>query len=363
MPCSSSAPRPATASTAWAPRCAARAMSNSSPPGISRMPSRIVAGIGLSHVPSVGPVIDRKRENEPAWKPLFDAYVPVREWLAKLEPDVAIVVYNDHIADFSFDKYPTFAIGTAECYPIADEGFGTRPLPEVPGDADFSAHLCESLIGDEFDLTVCQEMGVEHGFLVPMNLCFPHTQAGWPVKTVPLQVNVIQHPLPSARRCYRLGQALRDAVLSYEKNLNVVVLGTGRMAHQLQGKGFGFMNEKFDRWFLDALESNSPKLLELSHHQIMEQAGAEAVELIMWLVMRGALSPRAKRVHRHYYAPMTTGMGLITFEEARAAPPRRPRPARAARSARGAAAAGRSRAGAARRPAAARARARRAKRP
>ena len=266
-------------------------------------------------MPSVGPVIDRGRQSAPAWKPLFDAYVPVRSWLEKLKPDVAIVVYNDHGADFTFDKYPTFALGAAERYAIADEGFGTRALPEVPGDAELSIHLCERLIEDEFDLTVCQEMGVEHGFLVPMNLCFPHTSSGWPVKSVPLQVNVIQHPLPTARRCYRLGQALRNAVSSYKEDLRVVVLGTGGMSHQLQGKRFGFMNEKFDQWFLDQLEASPESLAELSHHRIMEEAGAEAVELIMWLTMRGALSPKAKRVHRHYYAPMTTGMGLITFEE------------------------------------------------
>jgi protocatechuate 4,5-dioxygenase beta chain len=276
---------------------------------------RIVGGIGLSHVPSVGPVVDRKRENHPAWKPLFDAYVPVRDWLAKLKPDVAIVVYNDHVADFSFDKYPTFALGAAERYAIADEGFGTRPLPEVPGDAELSDHLCESLIGDEFDLTVCQELGVEHGFLVPMNLCFPHTESGWPVRSVPLQVNVVRHPLPTAGRCFRLGQALRRAVESYEKDLRVVVLGTGGMSHQLQGRRFGFMNEKFDQWFLDQLEKDPAGLAGISHRKIMEEAGAEAVELIMWLTMRGALSAQAKRVHRHYYAPMTTGMGLITFQD------------------------------------------------
>src|SRR5262245_9479982 len=189
------------------------------------MPSRIVAGIGLSHVPSVGPAVDRKREQDPAWKPLFDAYVPVREWLAKLEPDVAIVVYNDHVAEFPFDKYPTFALGAADAYPIADEGFGTRPLPEVAGDSELSIHLCESLIEQEFDLMVCQQMGVEHGFLVPMNLCFPHTATGWPVKSIPLQVNVVQHPLPTARRCYRLGEALRRAVESHPSDSRVVVLG------------------------------------------------------------------------------------------------------------------------------------------
>ena len=284
------------------------------------MPSKVVGGIGLSHVPSVGPALDRGKQSTPAWKPLFDAYVPVRAWLEKLKPDVAIVVYNDHVAEFGFDRYPTFALGAADRYRIADEGFGTRPLPEVSGDAEFSIHLCEELVNQEFELTVCQELGVEHGFLVPMNLCFPHTtskdgKAGWPVRSVPLQVNVVQHPLPTARRCYNLGRALRKAVESYPGDLKVVVMGTGGMSHQLQGKRFGFMNEKFDQWFLDELEKNPEELARLSHHKIMEEAGAEAVELIMWLTMRGALSPKAKRLHRHYYAPMTTGMGLITFED------------------------------------------------
>ena len=276
---------------------------------------KVVGGIGLSHVPSIGPVVDRKRTEEPAWKPLFDAYVPVREWLARLRPDVAIVVYNDHAADFSFDKYPTFALGVADRYAIADEGFGTRPLPEVAGDFELSNHLAQALIYEhEFDLTLCQELAVEHGFLVPMNLCFPHRAAAWPVRAIPLQVNVIQHPLPTARRCYRLGQALRAAIASYPQDARVVVMGTGGMSHQLQGKRFGYMNEKFDQWFLDQLEADPEALARITHQQIMEQAGAEAVELIMWLTMRGAVSPHARRVHRNYYAPMTTGMGLITFE-------------------------------------------------
>ena len=278
------------------------------------MPSRIIAGLGLSHVPSVGVAYDRGKMQTSAWKPLADAYVPVREWLARLKPDVVIVVYNDHGADFMFDKYPSFAIGAADRYGIADEGFGTRPLPEVRGDSHFSIHLCESLVENEFDLTVCQELAVEHGFLVPMNLCFEHRKDGWPVAAVPLQVNVIQHPLPTARRCYKLGQALRKAVSSYDQDLRVVVLGTGGMSHQLQGKRFGFMNEKFDQWFLDQLERDPEALAGITHQEIMEQAGAEAVELIMWLTMRGAVAPRARRVHRHYYAPMTTGMGLISFE-------------------------------------------------
>ena len=276
---------------------------------------RIVGGIGLSHVPSIGPVVDRGRMQEPAWKPLFDAYIPVREWLAKIKPDVAIVVYNDHGADFTFDKYPTVALGVAERYAIGDEGFGTRPLPQVQGDIELSTHLAETLVYEhEFDLTLCQELAVEHGFLVPMNLCFPHGASGWPVRAIPLQVNVIQHPLPTARRCYRLGEALRAAVETFPKDLNIVVMGTGGMSHQLQGKRFGHMNEKFDQWFLDQLEADPERLARITHQEIMEQAGAEAVELIMWLTMRGAVTPRARRVHRNYYAPMTTGMGLITFE-------------------------------------------------
>ncbi len=274
----------------------------------------IVAGIGTSHVPSIGTVYDRGRQADPAWKPLFDAYVPVREWLGRLKPDLAIMVYNDHGADFFFDKYPTFAVGAAEQYPIADEWFGTRPLPPIKGDLEFSWHLCESLVYNEFDLTICQELRVEHGFLVPMHLCF-EPEPDWSVSAVPIAVNVLQHPLPTARRCYKLGQAIRQAVESYEHDLRVVILGTGGMSHQLHGKRFGYMNEAYDQDFLDRLEGDPESLLQLTHQELMERFGAEGVELIMWLIMRGAMSNQARRVHRNYYAPMTTGMGLITFED------------------------------------------------
>jgi hypothetical protein len=276
---------------------------------------RIVAGIGTSHVPSIGGAYDRGKTATPAWRPLFDAYVPVREWLKEQEVDVCIMVYNDHGADFFFDKYPTFAIGCADQYAIADEGFGVRPLPAINGDVEFSQHLCTSLVYDEFDITVCQEMAVEHGFLVPMHLCFDPQEGGWPVASIPVQVNVLQHPLPTARRCYRLGQAIRRAVESYPKDIKVAIIGTGGMSHQLTGPNFGAMNEKEDREFLDKLEQDPESLTRLTHQEMMEKYGVEGIELIMWLVMRGALSSRAKKVHRNYYAPMTTGMGLITFEE------------------------------------------------
>jgi protocatechuate 4,5-dioxygenase beta chain len=277
---------------------------------------KIIAGIGTSHVPSIGVVYDQGRTQEPAWKPLFDAYEPVKDWLKEIKPDVAIVVYNDHGGDFFFDKYPTFAVGAADVYPVGDEGWGRRPLPDFTGDADFSWHLCNELVYNEFDITVCQEMAVEHGFMVPMHLCWDH-DPDWPVKVVPVAVNVIQHPLPTALRCWKLGQAIRKAVESYPKDAKVVILGTGGMSHQLNGARFGYLNSDFDRDFLDKIQNDPMALTELTHQQIMEDAGAEAVELIMWLTMRGALDGAPLRqVHRNYYAPMTTGMGLIALEEA-----------------------------------------------
>lgn len=276
--------------------------------------AKIVAGIGTSHVPSIGGAYDRKAQGEPDWKPLFDAYVPVREWLKELKPDIAIMAYNDHGADFFFDKYPTFAVGCADSYEIADEGMGVRPLPPIKGDFEFSKHLCESLVYDEFDLTICQKMSVEHGFLVPMHLCFD-PEPDWNVAAVPLAVNVLQHPLPTANRCYRLGQAIRRAVESDPRDLRVVILGTGGMSHQLQGKRFGYMNPEFDAEFMDRIENDPESLTKLTHHELMQKAGAEGIELIMWLIMRGAMSADCKRIHRNYYGPMTTGMGLITFEE------------------------------------------------
>ena len=275
---------------------------------------KIIAGIGTSHVPSIGGAHDRGKQGTDAWKPLFDAYIPVREWLKEIKPDVAIMVYNDHGADFFFDKYPTFAVGAAESYAIADEGFGTRAFPAIKGNLAFSQHLCESLVYDEFDITVCQEMRVEHGFLVPMHLCFD-SDTDWPVASVPVAVNVLQHPLPTARRCYRLGQAIRRAVESYPKDLRVVILGTGGMSHQLTGKDFGKMDEAWDQDFLDRIETDPESLSALTHQQFMERFGVEGIELIMWLVMRGALSDKTKRIHRNYYAPMTTGMGLITLQD------------------------------------------------
>lgn len=278
--------------------------------------ARIVAGVGSSHVPSFGPAYDSKRFDEPDWKPLFDGYKPVKQWLADVvKPDVAIFVYNDHGSDFSLDRVPTFAIGVRDTYEQADEGFGTRPLPRVKGDSELSWHIAKEVIYDEFDLTVCQEMKVDHGLMAPMPLLFGH-DPDWSVKVVPIVVNVIQHPLPTARRCYRLGQSIARAVASYPQNIKVAVIGTGGMSHQLHGERFGHLAKDFDRKWLDGIANDPEALCRLSHKEIMAAAGAESVELIMWLVMRGALSGNIEQKHLNYYAPMTTGMGLISLAAA-----------------------------------------------
>jgi len=276
---------------------------------------KIVAGIGTSHVPSIGVAYDKGEQKTDAWRPLFDAYIPVQEWLSNIKPDVAIIAYNDHGCDFFFDKYPTFAIGAADEYSIGDEGFGKRPLAAVPGNSQFSWHLCEHLVYNEFDITICQEMSMEHGFLVPMNLCLPE-MPDWPIAYVPLAVNVIQHPLPTAARCYKLGQAIRQAVDAYNHDFKVAIFGTGGMSHQLSGERFGYLNSEFDEWFLDQIAGDPQELIEMSHQTLMEKAGVEAVELIMWLIMRGAMTLDVTELHRNYYAPMTTGMGLIALQDA-----------------------------------------------
>jgi len=274
--------------------------------------ARIIGGIGTSHIPLVGAIVDRGLADSAQWKPFFDSYQPIRRWLAEQRPAVAIVVYNDHGADFFLDKMPTFALGLADSYPPADEGWGIRPLPALPGDPELSWHLAESLIEQEFDLTLCQELRVDHGLLVPMNLLWGSAQS-WPVRIVPLQVNVLLHPIPTAARCLKLGQALGRAVASFPQDYKVVIVGTGGMSHQLHGARGGHTNPHFDNNFLEQLDRDPAGLAKLSRRELMAEAGAEGVELIMWLIMRGALD-RATQLHRSYYGPVSvTAAGSILF--------------------------------------------------
>lgn len=276
---------------------------------------KIVAGVGTSHVPSIGVAFDQKAQESEEWRPLFDGYKPAKLWLKEAGITHAIVIYNDHGTDFFFEKYPTFALGAADEYGIGDEGWGVRALPSVKGDSDFSWHLANSLVKEsEFDLTVCQEMVVDHGLLVPLPLLFDY-EPDWGVKTVPFVVNVLQHPLPTAKRLWKLGKAFRKAVESYPEDIRVAILGTGGLSHQLHGQRFGHMNPEWDHEFMDRIEDDPESLLELSHDDFMERGGAESVEMIMWLGMRGAMSTEIKKIHRNYYLPMLTGMGLTVVED------------------------------------------------
>jgi protocatechuate 4,5-dioxygenase beta chain len=275
--------------------------------------ARIVGGVGCSHAPSIAHSYDKGLQHDPMWAPLYEGYAPAKAWLERLRPDLMVVIYNDHMNRFFFDAYPTFALGVSERHAQADEGWGKRDLPDLPGHANFSWHLAQSLVEDEFDPTICQEMAVDHGIMSVLPLL---TDNRWPAPLVPLAANVIQHPLPTPRRFFRLGQAIRRAVESYTQDLRVLVVATGGMSHQLHGERFGFINPQWDNEFLDRLETDPQSLVALRHHDYMERGGAESVELIMWLAMRGALGDEVRRVHRHYYAPMLTGYGLVVFEDA-----------------------------------------------
>lgn len=275
----------------------------------------IVGGIGVSHAPSLARAYDQNLGDDPAWTDVFAGYEPAAEWLAELAPDALVVVYNDHVNQFFFDAYPTFALGVADVFPQADEGWGKRPLPDLAGDSALGWHIARSLVADEFDPTICQEMAVDHGVYSILPFLSPPP---WDTPIVPLAVNVIQHPLPTPRRCFRIGEAIGRAVASYESDTRVVVMATGGMSHQLHGPDFGLLAPEWDNRYLDLLEADPDQLCELDHLEIMQRGGAESVEVIMWLTMRGAMGGAVERVHRAYYAPMLTGYGLVCFEPATA---------------------------------------------
>ena len=275
--------------------------------------ARIIGGIGTSHVPTIGVAYDKKKQADPSWAPLFEGYKPVAAWLAEQKPDVLLFFYNDHATTLFFDLYPTFALGIGERFPIADEGAGLRGLPDLRGDVDFQAHIAESLVNDEFDIAVFQSKPIDHGIASPLPLMWPH-EPDWPGTIVPIAVNVLQYPLPTARRCFRLGQAVRRAVESYPEDLKVVVVGTGGLSHQIHGERTGFNNTEWDLEFLDTFRDNPEPLTQLTHADYVKRGGAESVEQIMWLAMRGALTPTVREVHRNYYLATTTAMTVTVYE-------------------------------------------------
>jgi protocatechuate 4,5-dioxygenase, beta chain len=276
--------------------------------------ARVTAGVTTSHVPAIGAAIDLGKTESDYWAPLFAGYEWSKKWIASEKPDVVVLVYNDHASAFSLEVIPTFAIGCADEFPIADEGFGPRPVPTVIGHSDMACHLAQSLILDEFDMTVINQMTVDHGLTVPLSLMFGQPDA-WPVKVIPIAVNVIQYPPPTGERCYKLGLALRRAIESYDEDLNVQVWGTGGMSHQLQGPRAGLINQPFDNAFLDNMTENVEYLRKIPHLEYLREAGSEGIELVMWLIMRGALGDSVAPLHRFYHVPASnTAVGHLILD-------------------------------------------------
>ena len=275
--------------------------------------ARISAGIGSSHVPAIGAALDRGAAAHPDWSPIFAGYDWTRTWVADHQPDVVILIYNDHASAFSLDAVPTFAIGCADSFEPADEGWGPRRVPVVQGHSKLAWHIATSVILDEFDLTIMNEMDVDHGLTVPLSLILGQP-AEWPVKVIPLAVNVIQYPSPTANRCYRLGEAIARAVKTYPEDLDVQVWGTGGMSHQLSGERAGLINREWDTHFLDLLTADPDALRTMSHEEYVREAGSEGMELIMWLTMRGALGPKVHELYRFYHVPASnTAVGNIVL--------------------------------------------------
>ena len=279
--------------------------------------ARITAGVATSHVPAIGAALDAGKSGEPYWKPVFAGYEFSKRWIAEQKPDVVFLVYNDHATAFSLDLVPTFAIGCAERYTPADEGWGPRPVPVVEGHPELASHIAQSVIQQDFDLTIVNRMDVDHGLTVPLSLMFDQP-AAWPVKVVPLAVNVVLYPVPSGRRCFELGRAIRRAVDSFDEDLNVQVWGTGGMSHQLQGPRAGLINREWDNRWLDRLIDDPEALSRMPHIEYVREAGSEGIELVMWLIMRGALDPKVNVRHRFYHVPASnTAVGHVILENAR----------------------------------------------
>jgi len=281
--------------------------------------ARIVAGVATSHVPAIGAALDLGKTADPYWQPVFAGYEFSRRWIAEQKPDVVILVYNDHASAFSLELIPTFAIGCAESFAPADEGWGPRPVPVVQGHPELAWHIAQSTILDEFDMTIVNRMDVDHGLTVPLSLLFGQP-AAWPCRVVPLAVNVVQYPPPTGNRCWQLGKAIRRAVDSYVepdgRPLKVMVFGTGGMSHQLQSARAGLINREFDTAFLDGLTRDPAALARIPHVDYVREAGSEGIELVMWLIARGAMADTPPRVvHRFYHVPASnTAVGNLILE-------------------------------------------------
>ena len=280
--------------------------------------ARVAGGLGTSHVPAIAGAISRGLESDGYWRPFFDGYPPVRRWLADVDPDLAVVFYNDHGLNFFLDAMPTFAVGAADEYRSDDEGWGIGTVDPFKGDARLSWHMIEHLVAHDFDVTTCQEMRVDHGFWIPMELFWPDRPAK--LRVVPIAVNTVQHPLPSAARCAALGSAVGDSIRNYPDDMKVVVIGTGGLSHQLEGERAGFINREFDERCFDALVSDPEWITGHSIHELVALAGSQGVEILNWVAMRAALGEDVVEIHRNYHIPISnTAAGLQALEPTAAA--------------------------------------------
>ena len=276
--------------------------------------ARIIGGVAASHTPTIGFAYDQHKQDDPSWAPIFKAFKPVEDWFSQKKPDAIVYIFNDHVTSFFFDHYSSFTLGIGEEYPVADEGGSPRDLPPIKGDPQLAAHIANSLVTDEFDLSYFQGKPLDHGFFSPMSVLLDRPDGQWPTKIVPLQIGVLQFPIPTAARCYKLGKALRRAIESYPEDIDVAVVATGGLSHQVHGEGAGFNNPEWDRQFLDAITDDPTGLTSMTHAEYARLGGFEGAEVIMWLVMRGALSDKVKRVHSSYYLPSMTGIATLVLE-------------------------------------------------
>ncbi len=278
----------------------------------------LIGGLGSSHVPAIGGAIHKGRQQEPYWKPFFDGYPPVQAWLQEKKPDVVVIFYNDHGLNFFLDKMPTFAVGAAEVYNNADEGWGIPTLPPFKGDVDLSWHIINYLVDKEFDITTCQEMLVDHACTMPLKLFWPEGEC--PVTMVPICINTVQFPLPKPERVYALGRAVGEAIASWDSDQKVAVIASGGLSHQLEGERAGFLNKEFDLQFMESLVSNPEWATQFTNHELVEKTGSQGIELLMWLAMRASLAVGTghgvRKVHSHYHIPISnTAAGLIALEK------------------------------------------------
>ena len=277
--------------------------------------ARIIGALASSHTPTIGFAWDRNKRDDPAWAPIFKHYEPLRQWIDDKKPDVMVFIFNDHVTSFFFDHYSAFALGVGEKFPVADEGGGPRAVPPAIGHPALARHIGQALMADEFDMSFFQDKPLDHGLFSPLSMLAPLNAKGeWPAPIVPLLVGVLQFPIPSARRCYKLGQSLRRAIESYPEDLKVALVATGGLSHQVHGERSGFNNTPWDMQFLELIEKDPERLCELTHAEYAEYGGFEGSEVIMWLVMRGALSSNVKKVHQTYYLPSMTAIATAIYE-------------------------------------------------